>query len=72
MAPLESSKLTISFVVEKNGRLSEIRVLNGGSPEQNRHIAGVVKSMPLWNPATDHGIAVRTRVQFPIQIHLQK
>lgn len=65
------STIQVSFVVEKDGRLSEIRVAHGGTPEQNRHIASVIKSMPRWKPATHQGAIVRSAVVLSIHICLK-
>ncbi|MDH4473515.1 MAG: hypothetical protein QE487_12980 [Fluviicola sp.] len=62
------SRFVASFIVEPDGRLSEIRIVRGGSPETNRIIAGTIKSMPHWKPATLNGVAVRSRFYLPVNI----
>ncbi|MBI3237548.1 MAG: hypothetical protein HYZ43_01665 [Flavobacteriia bacterium] len=65
------SYISVSFVVELDGRLTEIRVLKGGDQAANRHIAGIIKSMPRWKPATLNGVAVRSQFYLPIHICLK-
>lgn len=65
------SHISVSFVVELDGRLTEIRVLKGGDQAVNRHIAGIIKSMPHWKPATLNGVAVRSKFYLPIHICLK-
>ncbi|ASS47290.1 MAG: hypothetical protein A3D31_15715 [Candidatus Fluviicola riflensis] len=65
------SHISVSFVVELDGRLTEIRVLRGGDQAANRHIAGIIKSMPHWKPATLNGKAVRSRYHLSSTICLK-
>ena len=65
------SHISVSFVVELDGRLTEIRVLRGGDQAANRHIAGIIKSMPHWKPATLNGMAVRSRYNLSSTICLK-
>lgn len=65
------SHISVSFVVELDGRVTEIRVLRGGDQAANRHIAGIIKSMPHWKPATLNGVAVRSRYHLSSTICLK-
>lgn len=62
------SHFVASFIVEPDGRLSEIRVIRGGSQEVNRCIAGTIKSMPHWKPATLNGAVVRSKYHLTCNI----
>ena len=62
---------SVSFVVESDGRLTEIRVIRPDNTGWNRHIASVIKSMPHWIPAKVDGIPVRSKIQLPIIIDLK-
>ncbi|HLP54905.1 MAG TPA: energy transducer TonB [Fluviicola sp.] len=62
------SSFVASFIVEPDGKLSQIRVIKGGSPEINRIIAGTIKSMPRWKPATLNGVIVRSQYHLPVNI----
>ncbi len=57
---------SVSFVVESDGRLTEIRVIRPDNTGWNRHIASVIKSMPRWIPAKVEGLDVRSKIQLPI------
>lgn len=59
---------SVSFVVESDGRLTEIRVIRPDNTGWNRHIASVIKSMPHWIPAKVDGITVRSKIQLPINL----
>lgn len=62
-------KVFITFTVEKDGSISNIRVLRdiGGGCAQAA--VEVVKNMPRWEPGRQRGVAVRT--QFTLPIHFQ-
>lgn len=60
------SGMYFSFVVETDGRLTQIRVKKSFSPEVDRHLAGMIKSMPRWKPAVHQGKTVRSQYTLPV------
>lgn len=60
------SSMYFSFVVETDGRLTQIRVKKSFNPEVDRYLAGMIKSMPRWNPAVHQGKTVRSQYNLPI------
>jgi TonB family protein len=62
----------VSFIVEKDGSLSHIRILNGISDEIDEEALRVVKSMPKWIPGTRNGESARVLMNLPINFILQK
>lgn len=63
-------RVFISFIVEKDGSISNIKVLReigGGCSEE---AVRVVKLMPKWKPATQRGKAVRSTFTLPIVFKL--
>jgi hypothetical protein len=71
-APEEETvgRTTVSFVVEKDGKLSNVRV-SSPSPELTRYLGGLVLSMPKWIPAIHNGQPVRSSFQLPLIICLK-
>lgn len=59
----------ISFVVEKDGSLSGIKVKRGisGGSEFDEEAIRVVNAMPKWNPGRMYGAAVRVQFTLPIR-----
>lgn len=53
--------VTVEFVVERDGKISNARVVNSVSPLLNKEAVRVVKSMPRWNPGKHKGVAVRVK-----------
>ncbi|MBQ7062085.1 MAG: energy transducer TonB [Bacteroidales bacterium] len=57
----------VSFVVERDGSLSNVSVMRDIGGGCGGEAVRVVKSMPRWNPGKNRGKAVRTRYNLPIQ-----
>lgn len=58
--------VTMSFVVEKDGSITNIRVKRKANSDLNIEARRVIRLMPKWKPATDHGKPVRSVVDVPI------
>jgi periplasmic protein TonB len=57
----------ISFIVEKDGSLSAIKVLNGIGAACDGEVINVVKQMPKWNPGKRNGLPVRVILKMPVR-----
>ncbi len=60
-------KVFVEFVVEKDGSITNVRILKSLSEEIDREAKRLVRKMPAWIPAKQDGIVVRSRVRMPIQ-----
>ena len=58
---LPIGKVMVSFVVEKNGKLTHINVVNSTNPALNNNAIKIVNEMPLWNPGKINGENVRVK-----------
>ncbi|NVK65734.1 MAG: energy transducer TonB [Flavobacteriales bacterium] len=56
----------VSCIVEADGRLMDIKVVRGISPELDDVMLRIVEEMPRWIPARDNYGPVRMRIRFPI------
>ncbi len=65
-------KCYITFVVEKNGALTDIKLLKGipGGPGCDAEAMRVVKMMPNWNPGKQKDKEARVQINLPIQFRL--
>lgn len=62
-------KVFVVFVVEKDGSISNVKIMRGLSPEVNREAIRVVESLPSFKtPGKNKGKAVRSRFILPILI----
>jgi TonB family protein len=60
----------ISFVVEKDGSISDAKVLRGVAESLDAEALRVIKAMPNWNPGTQRGEHVRVQYNMPIRFAL--
>ncbi|TDQ09404.1 energy transducer TonB [Pedobacter metabolipauper] len=63
-------KVVLSFVVEKDGALSDIQILQGVYPSIDEEALRVVRLSPKWNPGTQHGVPIRVKYNIPITFSL--
>ena len=64
-------RVVISFVVEKDGSITDVRVVRSVDPSLDKEAARVVKSMPRWIPGKQNGAAVRVKYNVPVSFRLQ-
>ena len=63
-------KVFISFVVEKDGSITDVQVLRGIGFGCDEEAMKVIKKSPLWKPGKNKGIPVRVRYNMPINFTL--
>jgi protein TonB len=63
----------VTFVVEKDGNITDVKVLRGvsGGPGCDKEAIRVVKSMPNWKPGKQNGREVRVQFNLPIKFTLR-
>ena len=67
----EQGRVFLSFVVETNGSISNVKIERGISIDLDREAKRVIKKMPKWVPGESAGRAVRARCRLPINFQLQ-
>lgn len=60
----------ITFVVEVDGTISNVKVLRGIGGGCDEEAVRVIKLMPKWIPAKQRGTAVRSQFNMPIKFTL--
>lgn len=66
-----TGSLAVSFIIEKDGSISDIKELRSPSEELSQVAIRLVESMPKWKPGKINGKVVRTKYQIPINIRPQ-
>ncbi len=56
----------ISFVVEKDGHISSVKLLKGIGYGCDEEALRVVQAMPRWTPGRQHGQPVRVQIVLPL------
>jgi protein TonB len=67
----EQGRVFLSFVVETNGSISNVKIERGISIDLDKEAKRVIKKMPKWVPGESAGRAVRARCRLPINFQLQ-
>jgi TonB family protein len=67
-----SGRVYVTFVVEKDGSVSNVEVLRGAEASLDKEALRVVKLMPKWEPGTQKGKPVRVQYNLPIKFSLNK
>ena len=63
-------RVQTSFVVEKDGSITDAKVLRSPHPLLSEEAIRVVKAMPKWAPAKVKGQTVRSRFNLPVSFRL--
>lgn len=64
-------KVYVEFVVEKDGKISEVKLKKGVSAGLDKEAQRLVKAMPNWNPGKMNGKAVKCRFVLPVKFTLR-
>lgn len=64
-------RVVVSFIVEKDGSLSEIKTVKSVKPVLDEEAVRVVNAMPKWTPGKHNGNAVRVKYNIPVSFRLQ-
>ena len=64
-------RVVISFVVERDGHITDVQVARSVDPSLDKEAQRVVKSMPKWIPGKQNGSAVRVKYNVPVSFRLQ-
>lgn len=63
-------RVVVSFVVEKDGHISDVTVLRSVDPSLDKEAIRVVRNMPRWTPGKQGGEPVRVRYNIPVSFRL--
>jgi TonB family protein len=61
--------LSVSFIVEPDGNVTNVRVKNG-QPDLDKEIIRVIQTMPPWIPAQHNGKSVRFRYVMSVRFDI--
>lgn len=65
-------RVTVDFIVGKDGKVTDVRVTRGVSEELDAEAVKVVAASPKWKPGKVNGEKVRTLVSIPVEFRLEK
>ena len=64
-------RVMVSFVVEKDGSVSNVNILRGVDPSLDKEAIRLVSAMPKWKPGRQTGKPVRARFNIPVTFKLR-
>jgi periplasmic protein TonB len=64
-------RVLVGFVVNKNGIISDVKIIESVFNELDKEALRVVKKMPKWEPGMEDGETIRVSYHLPIQFKLQ-
>ena len=59
-------KVYVQFIVEKDGSISDVKVIKGIGDGCDKEALRAINEMPRWKPGTQKGKPVRVRYNLPI------
>ena len=64
-------RVIVEFVVENDGSINNVRVVQSVDPLLDKEAVRVVKRMPKWIPGKQNGVVVRVKYSIPITFNLE-
>ncbi len=64
-------RVFVNFIINRDGSVSNVRILRGLSPECDAEVIRVVQNMPKWVPGKQKGKNVRVSFNLPVKFSLK-
>ena len=64
-------RVITTFVVERDGSVSDVEVVESVDPSLDKEAIRVITSMPRWRPGKQGGKAVRVKYTIPVTFRLR-
>ena len=68
----DSGRVTAEFIIEKDGKVSNVRIVRGVSDDLDDEVLKVISASPKWKPAVMHGEPVRVKTYVNVDFRLRK
>ena len=65
-------RVMVDFIIDKDGKVTDVKVLKGVSPELDAEAIKVVSASPKWKPARVKGAKVRTSMTVSVEFRLER
>ena len=62
----EQSRVITTFIIREDGSISDVKVIQGGSPALTAEAYRIISQMPKWKPGQQGGKPVSVRMTLPI------
>ena len=64
-------RVICTFVVERDGSITDIKVVNSVDPSLDKEAVRLLRKMPKWKPGMEKGTPVRVKYTCPVTFRLQ-
>lgn len=64
-------RVVIGFIVEKDGSITDVKVVKSVDPSLDKEALRAVSNMPRWTPGKQNGQSVRVKYVVPVSFKLQ-
>jgi TonB family protein len=65
-------KVMVDFIIDKDGKVTDVRVVKGVDPELDAEAVRVISASPKWKPGWVKGNKVRSSLTVPVEFRLTK
>ena len=65
-------KVMVDFIIDKDGKVTDVRVVRGVDPELDAEAVRVISASPKWKPGRIKGEKVRISLTVPVEFRLAK
>ena len=65
-------RVMVQFIIEKNGKVTDVKVVRGVSEELDAEAVKVISASPEWKAGRVNGNKVRTSMSIPVEFRLEK
>lgn len=65
-------RVMVDFIIDKDGKVIDVRVIKGVSPELDAEAVKVISASPKWKPGRVAGDKVRVSMNVPVEFRLEK
>lgn len=65
-------RVMVEFVINKDGKISDVKVVKGVSEELDAEAVKVIAASPKWKPGKVNGEKVRCSMTIPVEFRLEK
>ena len=65
-------KVLVSFVVDKTGKVGDVKIKKSVNKDLDKEAIRVVKGMPLWKPGMQAGVPQNVQFYLPIMFKLNQ
>ena len=66
----QSGRSVVGYTIEKDGKISNIKILKSSWPDLDEEAIRLVSNMPDWTPAMSNGISTRSEFALPVDFRL--